>query len=150
AARKAAAEQHAQRVAFAIASAEGLRGHAAAPDAAERLAGVEGSWRELVGGADHDVAQTDRVRFDAALAGAREDIEREAHERSEREAREAELTAARGEKTALCERVEAFYGDDTLDQIEKARSEWEGLAADPDAAQHEGFAKRFQEACGRA
>ena len=150
AAKKAAADQHAQRTAFAIASAEALRGHAAAPDAAERLAGVENSWRELVAGAAHDVAAADRVRFETALTTAREDIEREARERGEREAREAELTAARGGKTTLCERIESFYGDDTLDQIEQARAEWEGLAADPDEAIHAGFARRFQEACDRA
>ena len=69
---------------------------------------------------------------------------------AEREAREAELAAARGGKTTLCERIESFYGDDTLDQIEQARSEWEGLAADPDEAIHAGFARRFQEACDRA
>jgi hypothetical protein len=150
AAKKAAADQHTQRTAFAIASAEALRGHAADPDAAERLAGVENSWRDLVAGAAHDIADADRARFETALTTAREDIDREVRERGEREAREAELTAARGGKTTLCERIESFYGDDTLDQIERARSEWEGLAADPDEAIHAGFARRFQEACDRA
>ena len=150
AARKAAADQHAQRVAFAVASAEALNGNAAAPDAAERLAAVENSWRELVAGATHDVSAADRVRFETALGTARAAIEREARDRAEREAREAELNAARGEKTTLCERVEAFYGDDALDQVEKARSEWEGLAADPDEALHQSFAQRFEEACARA
>jgi hypothetical protein len=148
--KKAAAEQHGQRVAFAIASAEGVRGHAAAPDAAERLAAVENSWHELAAGATHDIAAADRDRFETALSSARGEIEREAGERAEREAREAELAAARGEKTAICERVEAFYGEDALDRLEQARSDWEGLAADPDAAMHEGFAKRFQDACDRA
>lgn len=150
AARKAAAEQHAQRVAFAVASAEALQGVAGTPDAAERLGGVENSWRELVAGATYDISAADRVRFETALNAAREAIDREARERAEREAREAELAAARDARTSLCERVEAFYGEDALDQIEKARAEWEGLAADPDAAIHEGFAHRFEEACVRA
>ena len=150
AARTAAAEQHAQRVAFAISSAEALSSHAAAPDAAERLAGVEKSWRELVTGAAHDISDADRGRVEAALKTAREGIEREARERAERAAREAELGAARGVKTSLCERMDAFYGEDTLDAIEKARSEWEGLAADPDEAIHADYARRFEEACARA
>jgi uncharacterized protein DUF349 len=150
AAQKAAADQHAQRVAFAISNAEAVRGHAAAPDAAERLAGVENGWRELVAGAAHEITAADRARFEAALTSGREEIEREARERAEREAREAELAAARGEKTTICERVESFYGEDALDQIEKARSEWEGLAADPDASIHDSLARRFQEACDRA
>jgi hypothetical protein len=149
-AKKAAADQHAQRVSFAISSAESVRGHAAAPDAAERLAGVENSWRELVAGATHEISVADRDRFETALTSGREEIEREARERAEREAREAELAAARGEKTTICERVESFYSEDALDQIEKARSEWEGLAADPDASIHDSLARRFQEACDRA
>ena len=50
----------------------------------------------------------------------------------------------------LCERVEAIHGDDALDRIAQARSEWEGLAADPEAATHETFMARFEEACRRA
>ncbi len=150
AAKKAAAEQHAQRVAFAVASAESLAAAAAAPDAADRVAGVENSWRELVAGAAHDIADADRSRVETAIRTAREAIEREATARAEQAARDAELAAARGVRTSLCERVDAFYGDDTLDQIESARSEWEGLAADPDAAIHEEFAKRFVSACARA
>jgi hypothetical protein len=149
AAAKAAVEQHAQRVAGAIADAEALGGATADPAAADRLAAVENGWRELVAGAPHDIAAADRVRFETALSTAREGIEREARARAEREAREVELLAARGAKASLCERIEAFYGEDALDRLESARSEWEGLAADPDAAIHESLAKRFDEACGR-
>src|SRR5262245_32410127 len=149
AARKAAAEQHAQRVAGAIAGAEALGAAVSAPDAADRVAAVEHGWRELVAGSTHDITAADRARFETALNTAREGIDREARARAEREAREAELGAARGVKTSLCERVEAFYGEDALDRLESARSEWEGLAADPDAAIHESFAKRFEDACGR-
>ncbi|HEY2433393.1 MAG TPA: DUF349 domain-containing protein [Vicinamibacterales bacterium] len=150
AARKIASEQHVQRVAFAIASAEGVRGAAAAPDAAERLAAVENSWRELLAGSTHDTAAADQSRFETAANSAREDIAREAGARAERDAREAELAAARGGKSAICERIESFYGDDALDRVEQARSEWEGLAADPDEAVHASFGRRFQEACDRA
>jgi Domain of Unknown Function (DUF349) len=149
AAAKAAAEQHAQRIAAAVMSAEALGGASADPAAADRLAAVENGWRDLVAGSTHDVSAADRVRFESAVRTAREGIEREARARAEREAREAELDAARGARSTLCERVEAFYGEDALDRLESARSEWEGLAADPDAAIHESFAKRFEEACAR-
>jgi Domain of Unknown Function (DUF349) len=150
AADKAAAEQYAQRIAAAIASAQALTGAAADPTVADRLAAVETQWRELVDGTTRDVPAADRARFESALGSAREEIEREARARAERDAREAELLAARGVKTSLCEQIEAFYGEDALDRVESARSEWEGLAADPDAAVHETFAKRFEEACARA
>jgi hypothetical protein len=150
AARKAAAEQHAQRVAFAVASAESLIGSASASEAAGRVAVVESGWQELVAGATHEISSADRARVESALRTAHLEIEREARERAEREAREAELNAARGLKASLCGQVDAVYGEDAFDRIESARSEWEGLAADPDAAIHEEFARRFQDACARA
>src|SRR4051812_244828 len=148
-ARKAAAEQHAQRVAAAIAGAEALRQSGSDSVASDRLAAVENGWRELMAGATHDISAADRSRFDAAVSTARGAIEREAQARAERDAQEAELGAARGAKTALCERLDAFYGEDALDKLQAARSEWEGLAADPDAAVHESFGRRFEEACAR-
>ena len=146
AAAKAAAEQQTQRIATAIAGAEALGGAVADPAAADRLAAVEDGWRELVAGG---IPVADRGRFEAAVRTVREGIEREAQARAERDAREAELQAARGAKTSMCEQIEAFYGEDALDRLDAARSEWEGLAADPDAAVHEAFGKRFQDACAR-
>ena len=149
AARKAAADQHAQRVAAAIAGAEALGSAAGGSGAEDRLAAAEHEWRELATGGTHGVAEADRVRFESAVRAVRDGIEREAQARAERDAREAELNAARGIKSSLCEQIEAFYGEDALDRLEMARSEWEGLAADPDAAMHDTFAKRFQDACAR-
>jgi hypothetical protein len=150
AARKAAAEQQAQRVAAVISDAESL-GHATAdPAAADRLAAIENGWRDLTAGAAYDIPEAERARFETALSTVRSGIEREAAARAERAAREAELEAARGAKSAMCETIETLYGEDALDRLESARSEWEGLAADPDAAIHETFAKRFQDACARA
>jgi Domain of Unknown Function (DUF349) len=149
AAAKAAAEQHAQAVLAAISGAEALAGAATVAETANRLAAVENDWRTLAAGATHEISAADRGRFESAVATVRESIDRTAREDAEREAREAELSAARGVRTSLCERLDAFYGEDALDRLESARSEWEGLAADPDAAIHESFAKRFEEACAR-
>ena len=88
------------------------------------------SGRRSPAGATHEITAADRGRFDAAVAAARAILEREAQERAEQERREAELAAGRASaRTAMCERVEAIHGDDALDRLAQARSEWEGLPA---------------------
>ncbi|HZJ62226.1 MAG TPA: hypothetical protein VFD36_01785, partial [Kofleriaceae bacterium] len=149
-ARRTAIEQHQQRVAGLVSSAEALGASTTTAGAAEQIDQLETDWRDMDGNPAHEVTGADRARFTSAIAAAREMLERERREQAEREARDAELTAARGVKTELCERVEALAGDDALDRLEIARSEWEGLAQDPDAELHEKLATRFQEACARA
>src|SRR5262249_32187827 len=85
AAAKTAAEQHAQRITAAIASAQALGSGASDPGAADRLAAVEDGWHALVAGATHDVSAADRVRFESAVRTARDAIERDARARAERE-----------------------------------------------------------------
>src|SRR4029079_15481687 len=92
----------------------------------------------------------DRGRFNAAVEAARAALDRERRERAEREAREAELAASRVTKSKLCEAVESIYGEDTLERIEIARSEWEGLPEDPDAETHARFRAQFEESCRKA
>jgi hypothetical protein len=146
AARKAVLEQHQQRVAGAIARAEAL---SAAPTT-EGIDEAEAAWREMSAAATHEIAAAERARFDAAVRGAREIVEREARERAEQEQRQAQIAAGRATRTSMCERVEEIHGEDALDRLEVARSEWEGLPEDPEADVHEQFRKRFDEACGRA
>ena len=150
AAKRAALEQHQQRVAAAIARVEALAASTTMAGAAEQIDAAEAEWAQLVAGATHDIAAADRGRFNAAVAAARAILEREARERAEAEAREAQLASARAARTALCERVEAIHGDDALDRLTQARAEWEGLGADPEAATHEAFMARFEEACRRS
>jgi hypothetical protein len=150
AAKRAALEQHQQRVAGAIARVEALAASTTVAGAAEQIDAAEAEWSQLAAGATHDIAAADRGRFTAAVAAARAILEREARERAELEAREAQLAAARAARTALCERVEAIHGDDALDRLTQARAEWEGLGPDPEAATHEAFMARFEEACRRS
>jgi hypothetical protein len=150
AARKAAIEQHQQRIGGFIARAESLSASAAAPDTEAQVNAVESEWNAFLASAAEPVAASDRGRFSSAVSAARAELERQAHERAEREARDAELTAARGMKERLCDAVERIHGDDALDRIEIARSEWEGLPQDPEAAAHERFVARFEEACAKA
>ena len=149
AAARAALERHQQRVAAAIADVEGLAASTTTPGTAARIDEAETAWRTLSADSTHDIPVETRARFDAAVAAARAAIEREARERSEREAHEAALAASRDTRTQLCERLEELYGQDALDRLEAARAEWEGLPADPDAAVHEDFSRRFEQACAR-
>jgi hypothetical protein len=150
AARKAALEQHQQRVTGFAARAEAVGGLAASPGAAAELDALEAEWNAFASTATEPVAASDRGRFTSALSAAREAIERDARERAERDAREAQLAAERASKDRLCQLVEQVNGEDALDRIEAARSEWEGLPTDPDAASHEQFMARFEQACGTA
>jgi hypothetical protein len=150
AAKKAALDAHQQRIAGAIARAEALAVSTTAAGADQQLGDAEAEWAQILGSAAHDVTAADRGRFAAAISAARAVLAREAQERAEREQREADLAAARGRRSNLCEHVEAIHGDDALDRLAQARSEWEGLPADPEAATHAAFLARFDEACRRA
>jgi hypothetical protein len=150
AAKKAAFEAHQQQVAGAIARVEALAASTAHAGADEQLREAESEWDRITATATHEITAADRGRFAAAASTARATIEREAQERAERERQEAQLAAERARRTDLCERVAAIHGDDALDQVAQARSEWEGLPADPDAAMHAAFMARFEESCGRA
>jgi hypothetical protein len=150
AARKAALEAHQQRVAGAIARVEALAASTTLAGADDRLREAEQDWNELTTNAEHEITAAERERFTAALSSARAVLEREAAERAEQERVIAELTSARGVRASLCEHVEALHGDDALDRLAQARSEWEGLPPDPEAATHAAFMARFADACRRA
>jgi Domain of Unknown Function (DUF349) len=150
AARKAVLEQHLQRVAAAISRVEALSVSTTTAGMAEQLDQAEAAWRELLATATHDVAAAERARFEGAVKAGRAILEREAQERAEQETRQAQIAAGRAARTSLCELAEAVHGDDALDRLEQARSEWEGLPADPEADVHERFMKRFDEACAHA
>ena len=150
AARKAAFEQHQQRLAAFAARAEAVGASTTAPGAAAELDALEAEWSAFVSAATEPVAASDRGRFTSALSASRAAIERDARARAEREALEAQLASDRTSKDRLCQLVEQLNGEDALDRIEAARSEWEGLPADPEAASHEQFMARFDQACGKA
>jgi hypothetical protein len=149
AAKRAVIEQQQQRVASAVARVEALSASTVTAGVESQLDEAEAQWRDLEANAA-EIAAADRARFSGAVAAARAVLDRERQEQAERQAREAELTAARDAKTQLCERVEALSGEDALDRLEIARSEWEGLAQDPEADVHARFMERFEEACARA
>jgi len=150
AAKKAALEAHQLRIAGAISRVEALAASTTMAGAEQQLADAEADWNQITGTATHDITGADRSRFTAALSAARAILEREAQERAERERHDAEIAGVRSQRSEMCERIEALHGDDALDRLAHARSEWEGLPADPDAASHAAFMARFEEACRRA
>ena len=149
-ARRAVLEQHQQRVAGAIARVEALSVSTTMAGAGQQLDEAEAAWRDLLATATHEVSAAERGRFQGAVAAARAILERGARERAEEEQRQAQIAAGRANRASLCERVDTVHGEDALDRLEQARSEWEGLPADPEADVHEQFMKRFEEACARA
>jgi len=150
AARRAAVEQHQQRVASFAARAEALGASDPAGGGDAHLDDLEAEWNAYAASAGEPIAASDRARFSAAVSAARATFEREARERAEREAREAQLAASRATRERLCDLVESLHGEDSLDRLEVARSEWEGLPEDPEAAAHDSFMARFEQACTRA
>jgi len=147
AARRAAHEEWQKRVAATTARLEALAASPGTPEAIVQLGDAETEWRELAGRADQDLIE----RFNVRLSEARGAIERHAREEAERRAEAERADERRTAFVVICERVDALRGDDTPDELEKARAEWEGM---PGASQQERedaeLRARFNDACRRA
>lgn len=144
AARKAAYEEWQKRAALAIARVDALAGSLILPDASVQLDEAEAAWSELAGHAEQQLVD----RFTTRVAEARTAIDAHARAEAERRAEEERKAERRAAFEAICLRVETLRGDDTPDEIEKARAEWEGM---PGASQQEladaELRVRFDEAC---
>ena len=150
AARRAALEAHQQQLAAAVARVEALAA-TAGPGGLPEIAAAEAEWRQLVSAPGFELAPDDERRFTSGVAAARGAIEHALREQRERDDREARRTQAREKLTSLCDEVDALYGEDALDRLERARGDWEGFAAQPDVAEvHSEFHNRFSQACQRA
>ncbi|MGH9409110.1 MAG: DUF349 domain-containing protein, partial [Vicinamibacterales bacterium] len=122
-----------------------------AVERSEELDATEAEWRQLISEHGFELTADADARFTGAIAAARGAVDAAAEERRDREAREARTAAARARRAALCEEVEALYGEDAQDRLERARADWEGFAQDTDAADaHAEFGDRFRQACERA
>ena len=151
AARRLAFEQWQQRVAAVLSRVEAVAANPSVPDAAGQLAAVETDWREVGGAGTFELDPDTSGRFGALVEAARAAIaafEREQEERRAAAERDAALEAAR---LSLCERIENARAEEALDEIEKARGEWEGLPGPSGQEIEESRLKaRFEEACRRA
>jgi hypothetical protein len=147
AARRVAREEREKAIAAAIARLDTIAAAPDSPDAALQLAEIERDWLTLAGTAEPEAID----RITAHLAEARAAIDAKAREEAERRAEAERAAERRAAFAAICERVETLRGDDTPDELEKARAEWEGMPGA--SAQERNDAElraRFDEACRRA
>ena len=145
AARKAAHEEWLKRVSLVLARLDAIAGAPGTADA--ELDEITGQWQGLADQAD----DTQVEQFNAKLAGARAAIEARRREEAEQLAEAERAAACRAAFVAICERVEALRGEDTPDEIEKARAEWEGMpGATAQEREDAELRARFDESCRRA
>jgi hypothetical protein len=150
AARKAALEEWRKRGDSVIARLDAIANAPGATDADTQIDETVEQWLALTEAPDSPLADRHQ-QFNARLAEVRAAIETQRREEAERRA-EAERAAARlAALVAICERVDTLRGEDTPDELERARAEWEGM---PGAAAQERedaeLRARFDESCRRA
>ena len=151
AARKAALESWQQRIAGLLAKIEAIAASPALADAAAQLSEAEAEWRDMSSNPVFELDQETTAQFGAHVETARNAIE--AHERAEAERRAIREhdAAARSAREAICARLESTHAERALDEIEKARGEWEGLPGpSTQELEDDRTRERFEEACRRA
>jgi Domain of Unknown Function (DUF349) len=148
--RQAAVEEWTRHASAVLSRLSAVAATPDAPDAAGQIGDVEREWEELTSGefkADAKLSEEFLERMDEA----RQAIARHAQEEADRRSEAERAAARRAELVALCERVETLRGDDTLDELEKARGEWEGMpGASPQELHDAELRAQFDEACRRA
>jgi hypothetical protein len=149
-ARRAALEARQQQLAAALARVEAIAAAPPVEGGASQLAEAEAEWREFATG-ELGITEDDNARFLGALSEARDAIDRAEREAAAQREAVERAAAARAARTTLCEQVEQLRGDTLLDELARARAEWEGLPAiDRPEPADEALAARFAEACRRA
>jgi hypothetical protein len=151
AARRAALEDWQQGIAGILAKVEAIAAAPGGPDAGARLADAEAEWGSVSASPAFELDQDTTARFGALVEAARAAIAAHEHEDRERRAAADRDASLRRTRETLCERLENARAEHALDEIEKARSEWEGLPG-PSAQEieDERTRERFEEACRRA
>jgi hypothetical protein len=148
--RQAAVEEWTRQASAVLSRLSAVAATPGAPDATVRINDVEREWEELTSG---------EFKPDANLSGeflermdeARQAIARHLQDEADRRAEAEQAAARRVALVSLCERVETLRGDDTLDELEKARGEWEGMpGASPQEIHDAELRAQFDEACRRA
>jgi Domain of Unknown Function (DUF349) len=151
AARKAAFESWQQNLAGILSTVENIGAAPFLADAAAQLTNAEAEWRNMSSNPAFELDQETTARFGALLESAHNAIS--AYEREESERREAAArdSAARRAREALCERLESTRAEHAMEEIEKARGEWEGLPGpSTEEIEDERMRDRFDQACRRA
>jgi hypothetical protein len=151
AARRAALEAWQQRVAGILATVEAIAAAPSLPGAAGGLTDAEAEWRTVSSNPSFELDHDTAGRFGALVDAARAGIAAYEQQEAERRATAERDLLLRSARTTICERLESIRAEDALDQIEKARSEWEGLPG-PSSQEIEDLRthERFEEACRQA
>ena len=151
AARKAALEAWQQRLATVATKVEAIAASPATTDAAIQLSEAEAEWRDMSSNPVFELDHETVARFGALAETARTAIETHEREEAERRAVAERDAVARRARAALCEQLEAAHAEHAIEQIEKARGEWEGLPGpSTEETDDERTRERFEEACRRA
>ena len=148
AAARLALEQWQHRVGAVLSRVEGIAVAPSNPGAARQLEDAETEWREMGAQETFELDPETSGRFGVLVESARSAIAAYEHEQAEQRALEARDMQLRAARLALCERVENARAQEAVDQVEKARAEWEGLPG-PSAEEIEDsrVRARFEEAC---
>ena len=150
AARRAALEQWQQRVAAVVARAEAIAAAPALEGAASQLDQAEEEWRTVTADGRFELDTETSARFGGLVGQARNEIARLAREEADRRAAEEQRAALLRSHEELCERVERVRAEEALDQLDRARAEWEGLRSNPLAPAAPALQQRFDAACAAA
>ena len=151
AARRAALEQFQARVASILARVEAIAANPGAENATSQLDEAEQDWRLATGDGSMELDADTAGRYGVLTSQARTEIDRFHREEAERRAAEKRREEESGALAAICERVESARGEDALDQVARARSDWEGFGVTTlPTAEHDALRARFESACARA
>ena len=147
AAKKAAREEWQRRVGLVLARVDAIAAALPTADADAQLDETAEAWRGLEESADAATVE----QFTTKLAAARVALEARRREEAERLAEAERAAARRAAFVGICERVEALRGEDTPDEVEKARAEWEGMpGASAQEREDAELRARFEDSCRRA
>ncbi len=150
AAKKAAFDEWQKRGDRVLARLDAVANTPGTTDADSQLDETVEQWRALTETPDAPLADRN-AQFNAKLAEVRAAIEARRREEADRLAEAERAAARRAALVAICERVEALRGEDTPDELERARAEWEGMpGASAQEREDAEIRARFDESCRRA
>ena len=147
AARVAAHEESQKRVRLVLARLGAIASAPGVTDASLQLDETAEQWRGIAALAEGSLSE----EFESRMAAARAAIEELRREEAERAAEAERVAARQAAFAALCERVDALRGEDTPQELEKARAEWEGMpGASAQEREDADLKTRFEASCQRA
>jgi hypothetical protein len=151
AARRAALEDWQRRIAGILSRVEAIAAAPGLPGAGTGLADAEIEWRDLSSNPAFEIDQDTIGRFGTLVEAARAAVDAHEQHEAERRAMAERDALLRATRLSICERLENTRAEHALDEIDKARSEWEGLPGPSKAERDdERMRERFEAACQQA